>query len=98
MLIQFARNYEILGDSEKQRTRASEAHSLLASLAAEKPGDTSYQADLAAVLREVGDALLTQGKLAEALQAYSAALAIRRRLTEADPANTPWTRDVGAAV
>ena len=36
MLIQFARNYEILGDTRKQKTRAEEAHRLMSELAAER--------------------------------------------------------------
>ena len=36
MLIQFARNYEILGDTGKQFARANEAYRLLAGLAAER--------------------------------------------------------------
>src|SRR5260221_678955 len=42
MLIQFARNYEILGDTGKQFAHANEAQRLLAGLAAEKPDDFSY--------------------------------------------------------
>ena len=34
MLIQFARNYEILGDTAKQKARAEEARQLMAELAA----------------------------------------------------------------
>src|SRR6516165_2860364 len=39
MLIQFARNYEILGDTSKQFARVKEAYDLLAGLVAEKPDD-----------------------------------------------------------
>ena len=39
MLIQFARNYAILGDTSKQLARANEARRLLVGLAAEKPDD-----------------------------------------------------------
>jgi eukaryotic-like serine/threonine-protein kinase len=46
MLIQFARNYEILGDSGRQRARADEARALLAQLVAEKPSDPTYQREL----------------------------------------------------
>jgi hypothetical protein len=54
MLIQFAQNYAILGDTGKQFTRANEAHRLLAGLAAEKPGDATYQRDLAVAYGEIG--------------------------------------------
>ena len=44
MLIQFARNYQILGDTGKQYARANEAHRLLVGLAAEKPNDIDLSA------------------------------------------------------
>jgi len=46
MLIQFARNYAILGDTTKQRTRAEEAYRLPAGLAAERPDDQICQSCL----------------------------------------------------
>ena len=55
MLIQFARNYRILGDTGKQLARANEAHRLLAGLAAQKPNDVTYQESLSAAFDEVGD-------------------------------------------
>src|SRR6516165_5571758 len=54
MLIQFARNYAILGDTAKQFARTNEALDLLASLAAEKPGGVTYQRDLSVAYNEVG--------------------------------------------
>src|SRR5262249_24069715 len=47
MLLEFARNYEILGDTGKQLARAKEAHRLLAELSAQKPDDVMYQSGLA---------------------------------------------------
>src|SRR5262249_43071346 len=61
MLIQFARNYAILGDTGRQFARANEAFRLLAGLAAEKPSDTTYQRDLSVANNEVGDVLVAQG-------------------------------------
>src|SRR5262249_15109982 len=97
MLIQFARNYAILGDTGKQFARANEAYRLLAGLAAEKPDDTTYQASLAIAYDEVGDVLVDQGKLSEALQAYRDSLAIRERLAKADPDNTGCQRNLSIA-
>jgi tetratricopeptide (TPR) repeat protein len=94
MLIQFARNYEILGDTGKQRERATEAHRLLAGLAAEKPDDITYQRDLSVAYDEVGDVLVAQGNLAEALKSFRDGLAIRERLAKADPNNAGWQRDL----
>ena len=59
MLIQFARNYAILGDTASQFARASEALDLLASLAAEKPNDVTYQRDLSVAYDEIGDVRAT---------------------------------------
>jgi tetratricopeptide (TPR) repeat protein len=97
MLIQFARNYEILGDTGKQFARANEAHRLLAGLAAEKP-DRTYQGDLAIAYDEVGDVLVAQGDLTAALQAYREDLAIAERLAKADPSNAGWQRDLQTSI
>ena len=63
MLIQFARNYAILGDTGKERADAEEAYSLLAELAAAKPNDTTYQSGLAAAYNEVGEVQVAQATL-----------------------------------
>ena len=85
MLIQFARNYAILGDTGKQRERAHEALRVLSGLAAEKPDDVAYQRDLAVAHDEVGDVLVAQGNLQEALNSLRASLAIKERLAKAAP-------------
>jgi tetratricopeptide (TPR) repeat protein len=94
MLIQFARNYQILGDTGKQFERANEAYDLLAGLAAEKPDDKIYQRDLSVAYAEVGDVLLIQGKLSDALRVYRESLAIVERLTKADPGNAGFQFDL----
>jgi tetratricopeptide (TPR) repeat protein len=90
MLIIFARGYETLGQSDKQLERATEAHRLLAALAAEKPNETDYQRELAVALGEVGNVMLNRGKLAEALQAHRDSLAIKSRLTQRAPYAHAW--------
>ena len=97
MLIQFARNYEILGDTGKQFARAIEAHRLLAGLAAEKPNDMTYQRDLSVAYDEIGDVLVAQGNLPEALKSYRDGLAIGERLAKADPSNAGWQRDLSVS-
>jgi tetratricopeptide (TPR) repeat protein len=97
MLIQFARNYAILGDTAKQFARANEAYHLLAGLAPEKPDDRTYQTGLAVAYDEVGNVLVAQGKLSEALQAYRDSLAIRERLAKADPGNAGWQRELSVS-
>jgi len=94
MLIQFARNYAILGDTSKQLARANEAQRLLAGLAAQKPDDVTYQASLAAAYNGVGDVLVAQGNLTEALKSFRDALVIGERLAKADPNNAGWQRDL----
>ena len=42
----------------------------------------------------IGDVLLAEGNLDNALKSYRVALAIRERLTAADPGNTQWQRDL----
>jgi len=90
MLIQFARNYEILGDTSKQFARINEARRLLAGLAAEKTDDLTYQRDLSVAYGAVADVLVAQGNLPEALKSYRDGLAIAERL--ADPTNVGWQR------
>ena len=94
MLIQFARNYQIVGDTGRQHTRAIEAHRLLVGLAAEKPNDIAYQRDLSVAYNEIGDVLVAQSNLGEALASYRNGLAIRERLAKADPTNAGWQRDL----
>jgi tetratricopeptide (TPR) repeat protein len=94
MLIQFARNYQVLGDTGKQFERATEAYGLLGGLAAEKPDDRIYQRDLSVAYAEVGDVLLIQGKLSDALRVYRESLVIIERLTKADPGNAGFQFDL----
>jgi tetratricopeptide (TPR) repeat protein len=97
MLIQFARNYQILGDTDKQFARANEAYRLLAGLAAEKPDDATYQHDLSSAYTEVGDVLKARGNLSEALQAYRDGLAKIERLAEAYPSYAALQRDLSVS-
>jgi tetratricopeptide (TPR) repeat protein len=97
MLIEFARNYAILGDTSKQFSSTKEAYELLAGLAAEKPEDETYQRDLSIAYGEVGDVLVAQGNLTEALQTYRDSLAIFERLAKSDPGNADWQRGLSVA-
>src|SRR5262249_42563033 len=76
MLIQFASNYEILGDTSKRFARANEAQRLLMGLANEKADDLTYQAGLSVAYYEVGGVLVLQGNLPEALITFREGLAI----------------------
>jgi tetratricopeptide (TPR) repeat protein len=97
MLIEFARNYAAVGDTGKELAHAAEAYRLLAGLAAEKPGDVTYQSGLFAAYNEVGDVLVDQGELPEALKSFRDGLAIADRLAKADPGNTRWQPDLSVS-
>jgi hypothetical protein len=55
MLIEFARNYAILGEIGEQFARANEAYRLLTGLAAENPNSVTYQRDLSVAYNQVGN-------------------------------------------
>jgi tetratricopeptide (TPR) repeat protein len=90
MLIQFARSYEVLGDTSEQLARAEEAYRLLSALAAEQPDDSVFQIDLSTAYDEIGNVMLARGDLAGALKSYRDSLAIRERLLQSDPENDRW--------
>jgi tetratricopeptide (TPR) repeat protein len=56
-----------------------------------------WQRDLAVAHNKIGDVLRAQGNLRDALAAHQASLAIRERLTKADPENAEWQRDLAVA-
>ena len=96
MLIEFARSYAVLGDTGKQRERATEAYRLLAGLAVQ-PGDTTYQHGLSAAYTEVGDVMVAQGNLPEALQSFRDGHEILKRLAQAAPSKADWQRDLSVS-
>jgi len=97
MLIQFSRNYAIVGDTGKEKARALEAQQLLTALTKEKPADLNFQWELAAVDDAVGNVLVARGSLPEALQSYRDGLAIMERLVKSDPGNADWQRDLSVS-
>jgi hypothetical protein len=56
-----------------------------------------WQRDLSVSHNKMGDAMETQGKLAEALSNYRASFAIIERLAKADPSNAGWLRDLSVS-
>ena len=62
MLIEFARNYAILGDTGKRFVRASEAHQILTRLSVEKPNELIFQRDLSVAFLELGEVLVGAGQ------------------------------------
>jgi tetratricopeptide (TPR) repeat protein len=98
MLVQFAHNYEALGDTTKWRERALAAQQLLQTLSDEDPANTAYIRDLAIAESTLGDALAARGDLDGALQSYGTALSRALRLANADPDNGGLLRDVAVEV
>jgi tetratricopeptide (TPR) repeat protein len=87
MLIQFARNYAILGNTEKWEERTRKAYALLAELAAEAPTRPEYQKGLLATQQELGDVLAARGNLPEALRLYLESRTTARKIATADSNN-----------
>jgi tetratricopeptide (TPR) repeat protein len=63
-------------------------------LAAKDPSNTQWQSELSVSDDNIGDVLVTQDKLDEALASYKRGLAIRQALAAKDPSNTQWQRDL----
>ena len=74
MLIQFARNYQALGDTTKWQERAVAAQQLLQTLSDGDPKNTADIRDLAIAESTLGDALDAKGDLDGALQNYGISL------------------------
>ena len=83
-LIDFARLHGVLGSIELERARATEANRLLQGLAAELPGNPTWQLDLSIAHDRLGDLLQDQGKFNETLTNYRASREIIQDLA-ADP-------------
>jgi predicted negative regulator of RcsB-dependent stress response len=64
-------------------------------LAEQDKTNSGWQRDLSVSYQKVGDVLVAQGKLQEALEAYQQTLAIMKRLAEQDKTNSGWQRDLG---
>src|SRR6266446_5713853 len=66
-------------------------------LAAADRSNMQWQRDLSVSYDKVGDVLMAQGRLDEALKAYRDGLAIREHLAATDGSNTPWQRDLSVS-
>ena len=67
-------------------------------LAKADPGNAGWQRDLSVSYDKVGDVLVAQGNLPEALKSYRDGLAIGERLAKADPGNAGWQRDLSVSL
>ena len=97
MLIQFARNYAILGDTGKERADAEEAYHLLAKLAAAKPDDNNLSERSCGRRRRdrrrAGGARRPCGRA----QILRRRLAIIERLAQSDPGNASRQHDLAVS-
>ena len=66
-------------------------------LAAADRSNSRMAARSVGVYSKIGDVLVAQGKLDEALKAYRDGLAIAERLAAADPSNAQWQRDLSVS-
>ncbi len=96
MLIQFARNYQALGDTTKWQERAVAAQQLLQTLSDGDPKNTAYIRDLAIAESTLG--ARAKGDLDGALQNYGISLSRVLELANADPDNGGLLRDVAVEV
>jgi tetratricopeptide (TPR) repeat protein len=64
-------------------------------LAQADPRNAGWQRDLSVSYNKVGDVLVDQGNLPEALKSFRDGLAIAERLAQADPGNAGWQFDLG---
>jgi tetratricopeptide (TPR) repeat protein len=97
MLIAFARNYELLGDTAKWGERAEEARQILAALSEEEPGNTDYLSTLGLAQDELSRRLVAQGDVAGALNGYRNSVVITTALLKAEPDNATWQRDLAVS-
>ena len=94
MLVEFARNYAILGATDKRKARADEAYQLMTELANERANDPDTLLTLATTLDEQGDVQVALANLTNSLDAYGEALKIRERLANSSPKNIDWQRNL----
>ncbi|MGC1586894.1 MAG: hypothetical protein WA791_14550, partial [Rhodomicrobium sp.] len=59
--------------------------------------NAGWQRDLSVSYNKVGDVLVAQGNLPEALKSFQGSLNIRDRLAKADPNNAGWQRDLSVS-
>jgi len=88
MLLEFARNYELLGKAQLRLSRAEAGHQLLREAAREQPGNVEIQQALWKSGTELGEALTNQGDLKRALDLHVEALSTMKAFTMDVPAHS----------
>ena len=94
LMLAFARNYEMLGDTASWQARAQGAERLLGILHMERPRDDAISRDLSVAQNRVGDALRARGDLNGAAASYRNASTLIRRLARDNPDVVDFQRDL----
>src|SRR5262249_39183897 len=97
MLIEFARNYEILGDTGKQFARVSGATGCSGRSPPDAPTPPPYRRQRGMAPKELGMGRGPRGSLEEARANHGASLAIAGGVSPADPDNSKWQHDLAVA-
>jgi len=87
-------NFIFFDDDASFEQRADQLAEALSVDAAGDRSNTEWQRHLSESYGRIGDVLVTQGKLDQALKAYRGGLAIAERLATADRSNTEWQHDL----
>lgn len=86
-LMEVSRTLLVLGETEAAVNTGIQARDVLLALAKLQPNDADVQTKLSWANSRIGDALVEQHKLTEAVEAYETSLHIDGRLVKADPTN-----------
>ncbi|MBV9129802.1 MAG: hypothetical protein JO298_05375, partial [Verrucomicrobia bacterium] len=63
-------------------------------LAQQDPTNTDWQRDVSVSLERVGNVLVAEGKLEQALEVYQQSRDVHQKLAQQDPSNSGWQRDL----
>jgi tetratricopeptide (TPR) repeat protein len=75
-------------------TLAAAVNAALTRLTAVDPGNADWQRDLSVSYERIGNVLVAQGNLPEAMKAFREGLAIAERLARDDPGDAGWQRNL----
>jgi tetratricopeptide (TPR) repeat protein len=93
-LMEASRTLLVLGETDSALAVAKQAQNILQALVQLQPNNTDFDALLAVAYSRIGDVLVEQGKLSEALQNYNTCLAIDERLVKSDSTNAERQQEV----
>jgi len=85
MLNEFATTYGDQGDTQKEDEVSRKSLAIMEKLTAAEPNNAEWQYDLSIAQNRVGDALVVEGKFAEALGFYNDAFSVMEKLDKQAP-------------